>query len=406
MSSSPVPAAAVTTSPKPREPGHPIPRFTVDLSQPPHTRYAHIAPHFRASRGPRLGSLLRSLARLLLRRVYCPRETAELRGISAASGVPLHLLVAFNVLLDVLLGCTSGGMRVASGLPHIHNNPTNDSNGNDDDDDDDDSRIVHLRTLDWGMDPIRALTVELDFVRHPGGPVVASTVTYFGYVGVLTGVRKGLSLSLNFRPRHDVSTPWKRLAFRWHQAMVVLGFRRSISSVLRRLLFDDDDDDDGDDDDKESEGSPPGLSESKVADADHLSGTLHTSPTFLAAYNHDRADEDHPDRLTDIAHHLADAKPSCAMADLVTYSLERKARLDALWTASANPGSASRSQRSRPRGRDMPPRAATGTVTLADVLRLIKDPEIRNDETHYAAVMDPATGEILWSRAYDVDDFP
>jgi len=33
--------------------------------------------------------------------------------------------------------------------------------------------------------------------------VIASTIGYVGFVGALTGVRKGLSVSLNFRPYHN-----------------------------------------------------------------------------------------------------------------------------------------------------------------------------------------------------------
>ncbi len=47
--------------------------------------------------------------------------------------------------------------------------------------------MVHIRALDWGMDQLRDLVVELDFVRFEGGPIVATSLTYFGYVGVLTG---------------------------------------------------------------------------------------------------------------------------------------------------------------------------------------------------------------------------
>ncbi len=38
------------------------------------------------------------------------------------------------------------------------------------------SRMVHFRTLDWDMDELRPLVVELEFVRFAGGPVVARTV--------------------------------------------------------------------------------------------------------------------------------------------------------------------------------------------------------------------------------------
>lgn len=103
----------------------------------------------------------------------------ELRGIQEETGIDKYLLVAFNVLLDFLMGCTSGGARVfdSTGL----------------------ETMLHFRTLDWSMDPLRKVVVHLDFAENPGGTVLGSTVTYVGFVGVLTVVRQGLSMSLNLQ---------------------------------------------------------------------------------------------------------------------------------------------------------------------------------------------------------------
>jgi hypothetical protein len=54
------------------------------------------------------------------------------------------------------------------------------------------ARMLHFRTLDWGMDPLRGVLVQLEFVRSGSRDpeeVLARTVTYAGFVGVLTGVR-------------------------------------------------------------------------------------------------------------------------------------------------------------------------------------------------------------------------
>jgi hypothetical protein len=100
--------------------------------------------------------------------VYDTEQTRELRGISKATGVEMYLMVAFNVLLDLFMGCTSGGVRITE-------------NGVE--------KMVHFRTLDWGMDVLRRVVVQLDFVEKEGGPVVARSITYVGFVGILTGVR-------------------------------------------------------------------------------------------------------------------------------------------------------------------------------------------------------------------------
>jgi hypothetical protein len=128
---------------------------------------------------PFLQRVVKFLARVLLRRVYSSEETEELRGISKASGVELYILVAFNLLLDSLLGCTSGGVTVRpSRRPGANAMPA--------------ERMMHFRTLDWGMDELRRVLVALEFVRSKSeGPetVLGRSISYVGFVGVLTGVR-------------------------------------------------------------------------------------------------------------------------------------------------------------------------------------------------------------------------
>src|SRR5204863_9669104 len=50
--------------------------------------------------------------------------------------------------------------------------------------------------------------------------------------------RQGLSISLNFRPNRNKSTFISNLRFYSHVLLVILGFRPSITSVLRQLLLD------------------------------------------------------------------------------------------------------------------------------------------------------------------------
>ncbi|KAF7548517.1 hypothetical protein G7046_g8656 [Stylonectria norvegica] len=407
-----------------------IPRFVINLSQAPETRYDHIIPYFkddldtcnlsnifhdllRQLTGAAVGKGLGYLARIALHRLYDADETAELRGISKAIGVAMHIMVAFNVLLDLLLGCTSGGVRVFD--PKSRTSAPK-------------SRVLHFRTLDWGMDEIRKLVVELDYVRFYGGPVVASTVTYLGYVGVLTGVKKGLSMSLNFRPYHARDTWRKQASFRWHQMMVVLGFRQSISSVLRHILLDLPGNarqvEESDVDERQSsafefeESFEDGDMESMlwmlshspstaaylifcrpdrvfIVEKDHHGASIRSSNTFLTAYNHDAADESDSESDASQSHGGASDVVSngciVGMANEVGFSLDRKCHLDSLWTKQV------RRCRRRYGVRD-------SSVTVKDVLQLVKDEEISNEETHYAVVMDPQVGQILWRKVYDLDD--
>lgn len=64
--------------------------------------------------------------------------------------------------------------------------------------------------------------------------VLATCITYVGFVGILTGVRDDLSISLNFRAVHD--TRWN-FGFYLNYLLVLLGLRRSITSLLRQLLI-------------------------------------------------------------------------------------------------------------------------------------------------------------------------
>lgn len=428
-----------------------IPKFVIDLSQPPEARYAHIIPHFqeqvdscdlpglfydllRQLAGPRLGKCLGVASRVVLRRLFMAEESAELIGISKASGIPMHILVAFNVILDLLLGCTSGGVRTLDPSNSAPNLPT---------------RMLHFRTLDWGMDQLRKIIVELDFVRSHGGPVVATTVTYLGYVGVLTGVRKGLSMSLNFRPCHARNSWRQRASFRWQQALVVLGFRQSISSVLRGFLLEPPSAKKGGESksgkritrsEKDVEEVHDGyiqailsnLSTSPstaaylifcrpdkifIVQKDHHHASIRVSDTFLTAYNHDAndeidseqpqqlIDETVPDVAPDIASDIAsddgtgfgssvrstDSGSVIGMADILNLSLERKCTLDEMWAEQVK----ACQQLYQPQEK---------AVTLDAVKLFLNDEDISNEETHYAVIMDPTVGKVLWRRAYEADD--
>lgn len=187
------PAPMESTVPDLLEPGTP-PCYTIDLSMPPKLRYHALAMAYKEKimTLPTLlddilesfsyeywflrPSVMKRLARLLLRRVHDPEQMEELEGIREATGLDMYLLVAFNVLLDLFVGCTSGGVRITersnnSRKPH------------------DNVKMMHFRTLDWEMDPLRNVVVHLEFVANAGGPVIATNVTYLGFVGVLTGVR-------------------------------------------------------------------------------------------------------------------------------------------------------------------------------------------------------------------------
>jgi hypothetical protein len=176
-----------------------ITTYRIDLAKAPETRYTEMATDF----GPLMKEMtvlfddivasifpwkflqpcIKFLARISLRRLYDPEQTQEAKGIAAAAGVELYLVIALNVLLDALMGCTSGCVTVApetsSKSPWgFSENPAH--------------RLMHFRTLDWGMDQLRNLIVVLEYVDSSSSQperIIARSISYAGFVGVLTGVR-------------------------------------------------------------------------------------------------------------------------------------------------------------------------------------------------------------------------
>ncbi|TEB36775.1 hypothetical protein FA13DRAFT_1787132 [Coprinellus micaceus] len=158
---------------------------------------------------------------MLLRRVYQREETLEIEAIAKDSGLRLCEVVAYNTLLDVFSGCVSGGVRATLG---------EETQGLLEEGS---QTMLHFRNLDWEMDILRDLLIQVEYVRE--GEVIARAVTYAGYTGVLTGVREGLSLSLNYRQR--VQSRSSSMTHYFHYLAVLLGSRSSTPSLLRSLLL-------------------------------------------------------------------------------------------------------------------------------------------------------------------------
>ena len=373
-----------------------VPKYTIDLSLPPVRRYQHVAADFNAQTAAlptlfneivlgmkpnaRVGRV-RRIARLLLRRVYYDEETEELRGISEAIGIELWLLVAFNVLLDLFMGYTSGAARVDDGQGG--------------------KKMLHFRTLDWGMDPLRKVVVQLDFTQKPGGKVVASSITYVGYVGVLTGVRKGLSMSLNFRPNHERSTRLANFRFYFHHLLVLLGFRPSISSLLRQQLLPSQ---------KSSHCSTatkPTLKSIErtlpsttttaaylifsdgdrtiTMEKDHRTAMVKSSSDFIVATNHDAAEEISPGSQSQPEPDSSNTLEATGMQGLVDDSVHRKDLAKKLWNKSLK----------KTRRKISPQKLTKDTV-----VGWIDTYPISNEETHYATILDPKVGKVAWVERY------
>ena len=395
------------------------PRFTIDLSLPPEQRYLEVCTAFK-SEMLNLTSLfdevvggmihfisvkwLRFLCRLLLRKVYNNEENAELKGISKASGVDVYLLVCFNVLLDLFMGCSSGGATVRAG--------TDVGSG---------SKTVHFRTLDWGMPALRRIVVQLDYVLEKDGPVIASSITYAGFVGVLTGVRTDLSLSLNFRPnRIDNGKFWSDAKYIWHHVMVLLGMRPSISCILRSFLLPQREENwlswlpfvnksemitlDYSEIVKkiggETERSRPMTTtacylcfcngkRTTVIEKDRISAKVHSGTEFTIVTNSD----DHSTTVLD--EERTDHKSFAgALAEIVGEAKDRQECAQHNWNNM-------RVEKSKRTGLHiLSEDDILSLMEVDDVIEMVQKYPTTNECTHFACVMDPAEGTVRWCRRW------
>ena len=378
------------------------PKYTIDLSLPPGKRYQHVAKDFTkeieslpglfdeivCQLSPNISvSTVRRLARIFLRRVHNKEQTEELWGLHQITGVDMYLLVAFNVILDILMGCTSGGVRVKDGQ--------------------DETKMLHFRTLDWGMNPLRKVVVEYDFVEKAGGRVIATTITYLGFVGFLTGVRKNLSISLNFRPTHNSSNWLASVRFYSHHILVLFGIRPAISSILRQVLI------------------PTSKSPSNVKslggtldsiernlpsvkttatylifssgdrtvtmEKDNHTAVVRSSTEFIVTTNHDQADELRP--KSEIAAQDASGRTLqvTGMEGIVEDSIVRKEAAVGRWE---------KHTKEARRASGDSPKNQPNYLTTPKVIEWVESYPTANEETHFAVVMDPKEGKMIYARRY------
>ena len=413
-------AASTTSSRRSNTPDEP-PRFTIDLSLPPEQRYLEVCAAFK-SEMLNLTSLfdevvgdmvpflstnwLHFLCRMLLRRVYDKEENAELKGISKATGVQMYLFVCFNVLLDLFMKCSSSGAVVKAS-----------------DDQDCGSKMVHFRTLDWGMPSLRRVIIRLDFISEKGGAVIASSLTYAGYVGVLIGVRRDFSLSLNFRPnRVDNGKFWADLKYGWHHLMVLLGRRQSISSLLRQFLLPQPErkrlipwlpfTKKGEKEaldyeeiirtvvDENAKSKPitttacyPCFSngqEATTIEKDRISAVVRSSTDFIVVTN---SDEDNlGSNNTEEKEEDVKATPAIPDPDLPEVVAEAKDRAECA-RSNWNTLKVAKSQKRHIAGRDT-------LCTTENIIKLTQRYPTTNKCTHFAYILDPAEGTGVWCRRW------
>jgi beta subunit of N-acylethanolamine-hydrolyzing acid amidase len=418
----------------------------IDLSLPPRDRYVALAKVY-SPQIHRLTSLFDALledlgipsqnhvwikraARILLYRLHSREETEEIQGIAKATGVSMYLLVSFNVILDLLMGCTSGAVRsLEPGQPLSQ------------------AKMLHFRTLDWGMDPLRSVIVQLDFIRSNSitpQKVLASSITYVGFVGVLTGVRKDLSMSLNFRGVHNARTRLGHFHFCLHHLLVLLGVRQSISSLLRSNLLGNLCGDGNvnsstlttvvsDIPSKRSTAAYLIFSDGKVTvtmEKDFRTAVLRHSRSFIVMTNHDLSlatdtgsDDSTRPELASLADVLSESthRRKCIVDrwENKVRKAERRSKRDAKTAGQPNEAGTSlvragswmrRSAKVRAGSKsnsrelkdapDMTSIEDSVAVTTEEVISWVSAWPTTNECTHFAAVLDPTEGQVLWTQRY------
>ncbi|KAJ6022198.1 beta subunit of N-acylethanolamine-hydrolyzing acid amidase-domain-containing protein [Penicillium herquei] len=434
--------------------GEKPPIFRINLSLPPAERYVSLATLYRdrmrALRGmfddlvKSLSSkipvrVIHKLAWLCLHRLHTHEETEELRGISQTTDIDMYLLICLNTVLDLLMGCTSGGARVKSSSSQ--------------------TKMLHFRTLDWGMDPLRDLIVQLEFIRDSDPEkVLATSITYVGFVGVLTGVRNNLSASLNFRPVHDTT---RNFTFYANHLFVLLGLRQSISSLLRKCILPPSD--------TKDQSSPYATLEDIVKNVpatpttaaylifsdgtktvtmekDHKTAVVRSSSSFIVTTNHDQGPNSalpeevaHTKRQNHRGLSLVSSDGQ-AMEGLIEDSNERRDCIKSKWDNEVRERNESRNKisakieirphvessgsrssvRLRKKREDEEQKAEAEakrvillnpdddsdvSISKTTLVKWVTTFPVVNETTHYATIMDPCKGEIAWIRRYDANNW-
>jgi len=103
----------------------------------------------------------------------------ELESISKAMGMSFEYVLLLQLCYEVSSCCTSAITKV-------------------------NNEYVFFRTMDWPMDFLKDLTVDLEFVKD--GATLFFATTWVGYVGVLTAtVPHKYSIAVNYRRTKDIS---------------------------------------------------------------------------------------------------------------------------------------------------------------------------------------------------------
>ena len=210
-------------------------------------------------------------------------------------------------------------------------------------------------------------------------------------------------MSLNFRPIHDESGRFSNFRFYSHHLLVLLGFRPSISSLLRGYLLPALSSDTAR---LEASGLDsitrdlPSVTttaaylifsdgdKALTMEKDLHSAVIRSATDFIVATNHDE-DEDNATRSIKATH---ENSFKTLLDGIVVESIDRRNVAVKLWEKSLLKKTERNSSKKASTYRQGP--------TKDSIIRWMDTYPIVNEETHFATLMDPKDGKVVWTKRY------
>jgi hypothetical protein len=169
-----------------------VPRYIIDLDDSPKDRWSGILKDYKDEmikmkefidkllKELQLEGYFASFALKMLEiaaKVGWVYESEELIALSEMSGIELGKLIAMQLLYEASATCTS---IIIQGKEFP----------------------IHIRTMDWELDLLKSLTIEIDFRKNNKHLFLATS--WVGYIGILTAMKTGkFSVSIKYRNTED-----------------------------------------------------------------------------------------------------------------------------------------------------------------------------------------------------------
>ena len=213
-------------------------------------------------------------------------------------------------------------------------------------------------------------------------------------------------MSLNFRPTHNSGT-LANVRFYSHMLLVLLGYRPSISSVLRHLLL--------------PANTPPSSPKFQTQSLEDIERTLpsttttaaylimcdgertitmekdnHTANTrssqdFIVATNHDLVQEELQNSRQNVEPEPSKIVETAGMKEIVEESVSRKCAMVDNWERSLRSSESCSSQSGHTKRQ---------ALTQKQITKWLNGYPITNEMTHFATLMDPKAGKVVWLKRY------